>query len=243
MLLPMFATEIQLGLIPTLNGYLFNLRSRSLNDLLWTGIQLPTCYIAAKILDNERYRRKVRGYVGIGIATITFSVGYILVLVQIKHYNIDRNNTPPGYDWTDPHFLGMVFMELFFGFSYAFHHMLIQWVLSSMTNDPQILARYSGMFKGIDSGGVAIAYGLESALVPYIDQAVWGAVVMWASIPLLVFVVYKYTTDTNYFKESVVIPPKHVEDEMREAGLVEISSKKESEVEITVETDSTSERD
>ena len=197
----------------------------------------------AKVLDNSRYRRRIRGYMGITISAVTFSAVFIICLVQIKHYNINRNDPPPGYDWTDSEFLGIVFMQLLSGFSYAGHHMVIQWVLSSMTNDPQVLARYSGMFKGIDSAGVAVAYGLESALVPYVDQAIWASVLMWASLPPLIFVVYKYTTDTNYFKEDTVIPPKHVEDEMREAGLVEISSKKENEVEITVETDSTSERD
>ena len=58
-----------------------------------------------------------------------------------------RELPSPNYDWTDPEFAGIMIMYLIFGCLYALHHMLVQWVISSWTNDPVMLARYAGLFK------------------------------------------------------------------------------------------------
>ena len=87
-----------------------------------------------------------------------------------KKNNLDRNLPPPNYDWTDPEFAGIMITYLIFGCLYAIHHMLIQWVISSWTNDPVMLARYAGLFKGILSAGLCVGFDLEAAGVSYMVQ-------------------------------------------------------------------------
>ena len=41
------------------------------------------------------------------------------------------------------------------------------------TNDPQILARYSGVFKSGCSAGMCISFGVDGAGVEYLTEAIW----------------------------------------------------------------------
>lgn len=125
-----------------------------------------------------------------------------------KKNNLDRNLPPPNYDWTDPEFAGIMITYLIFGCLYAIHHMLIQWVISSWTNDPVMLARYAGLFKGILSAGLCVGFDLEAAGVSYMVQTIIQMTLMYTSLPVIAWLIYKYTNDTNYFIESDVIPPK-----------------------------------
>jgi hypothetical protein len=45
-------------------------------------------------------------------------------------------------------------------------------------------------------------------------------IVMYVSLPIILYLIYTYTTDTNYFMEDTVIPPQRIEEAMLAAGLV-----------------------
>ncbi|KAH8549485.1 hypothetical protein BGW37DRAFT_469008 [Umbelopsis sp. PMI_123] len=220
LLLPMFCTEITLSFVPTINAYAFNLRTRSLNNVLYNAIQIPTCLLYSRVLDNTRFRRRVRGMTGLAISSSLIITSWVITLVMLKRYNIENNIPSPNYDWTDPEFAGLTIQYLIFGCLYALHHMLVQWILSSWTNDPTQLARYAGLFKGILSAGLCVGFGLESAGVSYWAQACFQMSLQFISLPILLYLIFKYTKDTNYFIEKNVIPPQHVESEMIAAGKV-----------------------
>jgi hypothetical protein len=220
LLIPMFGTEIALSFVPTINAYAFNLRTRSLNNVLYQAIQIPTCFLYARVLDNEHFRRRVRGYLGLALSSALIIAGWIIVLVMLKRHNLVREAPSPNYDWTDPEFAGIMIMYLIFGCLYALHHMLVQWVISSWTNEPVVLARYAGLFKGILSAGLCLGFGLEAANVSYWNQALFQMIIMYVSLPIILYLIYTYTTDTNYFIEDTVIPPQRIEQAMLAAGLV-----------------------
>lgn len=77
LILPMFATDLTLGLIPTLNAHSCNLRTRSLNNLLYWGIQIPTTLIYGMVLDNDKYVRRTRGLIGLAINVLVSVVGWV----------------------------------------------------------------------------------------------------------------------------------------------------------------------
>jgi len=73
---PIFAAEMALALQSSLNGYYFNLRTRSLNNVMFNFIQLPASFGMTYILDNTRFgKRKMRSLIGITVmSAITLGV-------------------------------------------------------------------------------------------------------------------------------------------------------------------------
>ena len=76
----------------------------------------------------------------------------------------------------------------------------------------------SGLFVGVLSSGTAISFGVDATAPPYENEnaAYFSlATICW---PILAFVAWKCTTDTNYMKEDTVIVPLHVRKAMHLEG-------------------------
>lgn len=43
------------------------------------------------------------------------------------------------------------------------YQIVAQWIVSALTNDPEVLARYAGFAKGCLGGGLAASFGIESS--------------------------------------------------------------------------------
>lgn len=96
---------------------------------------------------------------------------------------------------------------------------MVIYVYSTFTNDPRKTAAMSGLFVGILSSGTAISFGVDATAPPYENEnaAYFSlATICW---PILAFVAYKCTTDTNYGTEHDVVVPIHVRKELQIDGL------------------------
>ena len=233
LIIPMAATEMSSALIPTISAYSFNLRTRALNGVLFWAIQIPSTFLFGLVLDNKRFSRRVRGMMALTISLAIVMTSWGLTIgVQIKH-GLKRDAPSPAWDWTDGPFSEFLFVILLTGIAYAIDQMMVMWVISAFSNEPKLLARYGGFFKGMLSAGLCIAFGLEAGGVSYLfvinllarrsntnmticrAQTITQTLLMVISFPIMYFLVFKFVSDTNYFSESNVIPPDHV---MREHG-------------------------
>ncbi|KAH8694312.1 membrane transporter [Talaromyces proteolyticus] len=213
LIVPMIATEMSSALIPTLSAYSFNLRTRSLNGVLFWAIQIPATFLYGLVLDNSRFRRRVRGLTALSIALVMVIISWTLsFIIQVK-YHLKRDLPSPAWDWTDSAFVEFSIMVIFTGIAYAIDQMVVMWVISAFSNEPRLLARYGGFFKGMLSAGLCIAFGMESGKVSYLNQTITQSVLMIISFPILYYIVMKCVPDTNYFSEDNVIPPQHVGSE------------------------------
>ena len=86
LLLPMFATEIMLAIIPTLNAFSCNLRTRSFNNFLFQVIQIPTAYLFGLVLDKLPLARPKRGLVALGISFSVTLVGWVRTSPYLLQY-------------------------------------------------------------------------------------------------------------------------------------------------------------
>jgi hypothetical protein len=159
----MAATEMSSALIPTLSAYSFNLRTRSLNSVLFWGIQIPATFLFSLILDNTKFRRRARGIIALMVSLVIVGASWgLTIAVQVKH-GLVRDAKSPAWDWTD-----FLFVILLTGIAYAIDQMMVMWVISAFSNEPKLLARYGGFFKGMLSAGLCIAFGLEAGGVSYL---------------------------------------------------------------------------
>ncbi|KAH0334983.1 membrane transporter, partial [Aureobasidium melanogenum] len=215
LIIPMFATEMSSSLIPTISAYSFNLRTRSLNSVIFWGVQIPSTLAFGWVLDNDKFKRRMRGIMALSISCLIVILSWALAIaVQVKH-DLIRGKPSPEWDWSDNEFVEFFFVIIFTGIAYAIDQMMVMWVISAFSNEPRLLARYGGFFKGMLSAGLCVAFGMEAGGVSYLGQTIFQTCLMAVSFPIMFFLVLKCVTDTNYFCEEGVIPPQHVIDEQK----------------------------
>ncbi|RDW90964.1 putative membrane transporter protein [Coleophoma crateriformis] len=221
-LLPaMFVGEMCLALVSSINAYYFNLRTRTLNNLLFQVIMIPAPICLALIMDNPRIAsRRTKGLLGavsMGIITLAATGGLLGWVIQ---NDVNRNNASPGVDWSDSAFAAGFILYLLFGIVYACFQIAVQWTLGSLTNDPVLCARYSGAFKGTVSFGMCISFTIDSQNVSYRNQIIIQLVLYVVGLASLFYVIAVYVTETNYFTEANVIVPASVEEKAVILGAV-----------------------
>lgn len=118
-----------------------------------------------------------------------------------------------------------------------FQNMVI-YILGTLTNEPRKTAAIGGLFVGsklefrdldaasnsadhtvVLSSGTAVSFGVDATAQPYENEN--GAYFALTTIcwPILYYIVWKCTTETNYLSEEGVIAPVHVRKEMGIEGV------------------------
>ncbi|KAK7533803.1 major facilitator superfamily domain-containing protein [Phyllosticta citribraziliensis] len=222
LLLPaMFVGEMCLALVSSINGHYFNLRTRSLTNLLFQFIMIPTPLAMAWVMDNKRIKsRRKKGMMGslmMGVITMGATVG---LLIWIIVNDIDANDPAPGIDWSDPSFASGFILYLLFGIVYATFQICVQWTMSALTNDPVLCARYAGAFKGTVSLGMCVSFVMDSEGISYLTQTIIQLCLYAVGLVSLYGVIWFYVRETNYFLEEAVIVPRRIEEEAAVMGLV-----------------------
>ncbi|EAT82281.2 hypothetical protein SNOG_09946 [Parastagonospora nodorum SN15] len=113
--------------------------------------------------------------------------------------------------WVEPRF-GWIFVLFMLNwvFSQLWHNIVYYWI-GALTNSPQKLTHYVGVFRGVLGAGEAIVFGLDSIKIPYIAEA--GGILLFYVIGICVFYylgIY-HMKDTNYDRaEEGAVVPNHV---------------------------------
>ncbi|OQV07673.1 hypothetical protein CLAIMM_12073 [Cladophialophora immunda] len=220
MLLPaIFVAEMALALQSSLNGYYFNLRTRSLNNVMFNFIQLPASFGMTYILDNPRFgRRKTRALIGISVmSAITLAICAAEAAWLAEHH-LNRHEAGPSTDWTDPAFAGAFVIYVIYGSVYSIYQIATQYVICALTNDPERLARRASCFRGTTALGMMFSFIIDGNGGTYITQLSFQFACYFVGILFLYTVTVFYVGDTNYFHEDTVIVPKHIEEDAARLG-------------------------
>lgn len=182
------------------------------------------------VLDYSGWGRRKRGLVGLTGVCIPLVIAWVWEMVcvgidgsltrtnitQIRTRNYDRNNPPANpTDWDEPKFGWIFFLFMLnWTFSQLWHNIVYYWI-GALTNSPQKLTHYVGVFRGVLGAGEAICFGLDSIKIPFIAEA--GGILLFYVIGIASFYylgIY-HMQDTNYDRteEGVVIPNHILETE------------------------------
>ncbi|KIX94203.1 uncharacterized protein Z520_10230 [Fonsecaea multimorphosa CBS 102226] len=217
-----FVAEMNLALLSSINGYYFNLRTRSLNNVMFQFIMMPCPLLLAYIMDTSYIKsRRTRGMIGaIIVGTLCLATNAGLAAWITKNDVNRQTNTPPGVDWSDDGFGAGFVLYLLSGIIYATYQIVVQWTLGALTNDPVQCSRLAGLFKGTTSLGMCISFVLDSKNVSYIDQLIVQFTLYAVGLVFLLGIIWFCVKDTNYFLEDNVIVPHRWEERARIDGLV-----------------------
>lgn len=96
------------------NGAYFNIRTRSLNSLLYWLSQMIGAFVFGKLLDLKFLSRTMRAKLNLGLLfVLTMGIwggGYAF------QRTYDRQSVKPDMDWSSPGYIGPMFLYMFYGF-------------------------------------------------------------------------------------------------------------------------------
>lgn len=75
--------------------------------------------------------------------------------------------------------------------------------MSCITNDPFRLARMAGYYKGVQSAGAAVSFGMDAVATPFLTEHLVSWIILLVSLPLCGYVLWT-ANETNYEVEGVV---------------------------------------
>lgn len=170
----------------------FNIRTRSLNNLMYWMAQIIAAYAFGLLLDWTRFGRRARAFAGLAglfaVTMIIWGCGYAFQRTYTRA-SVASGETPL-IDWTDSAFPAPFVLYWFYGFFDAVWQAYVYWLMGALSNSSSRLAYFAGMYKGLQSAGAAIMYSLDNWQKPYMTLFAINWALLPASLVIALPVVY-----------------------------------------------------
>lgn len=172
------------------NGAHFNVRTRSLNNVLYWMSQIIGAVIFGNCLDISRFSRSLRAkisYIALGVLTfVIWGGGWAWQKNQptreeVTAAALDKTGQTPPFpiDWSEGStYIAPMFLFIFYGIFDAAWQTCIYWYMGALSNSGRRAANYAGFYKGIQSAGAAVFWRLDALHVSFdtVFGATWGLV-------------------------------------------------------------------
>ncbi|KAK4489805.1 hypothetical protein RD792_000448 [Penstemon davidsonii] len=194
------------------NGVLFNVRTRGLNNIFYWAAQMIGSVFIGYVMDFSFKSRRARGLFGVGVVavfgTAIWGGGLAKQLDYTRHDSLIKMDFKDGPDYAGPFVL-----YFSYGLLDAMFQSMVYWVIGALADDSEVLSRYVGFYKGVQSAGAAVAWQIDSHNVPYLNELITNWALMTVSFPLLVVLIIKAVKDDDEVegksKEGGTIPGIH----------------------------------
>lgn len=194
------------------NGYFFNVRTRSINGLIYGIAEFIGCSTIA-LLDWNIVPRRTRAIAGWSVVLLMVLVVNICGYFPTANSNRAIPYTPP-LDTSSPLATTYITLYFFYGFQDGVFQAFAFWIIGALSNDPYILSTYSALYKTFAAVGAAIAFGMDADKVSFIRM--WGsdfAVLMFGCLCLGPLVLYRV-------KDTEMTVPDQSQENTKEQGEV-----------------------
>ncbi|XVE73584.1 hypothetical protein DITRI_Ditri11bG0130400 [Diplodiscus trichospermus] len=203
------------------NGLMFNLRTRGLNNVFYWGAQMIGSVGIGQILDLSFKSRRKRGLVGVVIVAVFATAIWAGGLVNQLHF--DKHPKRLDFKKSGNHFAGPFVLYFCYGLLDSMFQSLVYWVIGALADNSETLSRYTGFYKGVQSAGSAVAWQVDKKKVRPRNQLIVNWVLTTLSYPLLAALVYLAVKDDAISAEdadtaSGLPPPASVKDGYKELG-------------------------
>ncbi|XP_048427095.1 UNC93-like protein 1 [Pyrus x bretschneideri] len=171
------------------NQIMFNLRTRGLNNVFYWGAQMLGSVGIGYVMDFSFKSRRMRGFAGISVVGVLGTTIWIGGFVNQLNYS--RSDLPEKLDFKDSGsaFAGPFVLYFSFGLLDAMFQSMVYWVIGALADNSEILSRYVGFYKGIQSAGAAVAWQVDTRKASFLSQLVTNFALNTVSYPLLVVLI------------------------------------------------------
>ncbi|KAG0364630.1 hypothetical protein BGZ54_007320 [Gamsiella multidivaricata] len=181
------------------NGFNFNIRTRSLNSILFWVAQIIGALMIGYLLDRLPMKRPRRAMLGLIVIAALFMATWIGALImQLRHKwerKVSNSSELIDYEHADS-YPGPLSIYAMFGFCDAAFAVYCYWLMGALSNKHDELSRYAGFFKSIQSLGGAVAAPLDLAQTPLLAYLITNWILCGFSIAAM-FLVCRTITDTT----------------------------------------------
>lgn len=170
-LFPMFfASNFFYSYQGALTAALFNGRTRALVALLEGAGQVAGSLALGQLTDNLPFGRRRRALVSAAlVAALNCAVwgGGLAFQLQFARGDAVVRGQPIPWDWTAAGGVatGPILLLTAYYLADATYQGLAYYTMSALTNDPFELARMAGYYKGVQSAGAAVSFGMDAVKV------------------------------------------------------------------------------
>ncbi|ODV88848.1 hypothetical protein CANCADRAFT_32301 [Tortispora caseinolytica NRRL Y-17796] len=178
------------------NLALFNVRTRSLNNVLYWTFQIIGALIFGFLIDLKQFKRRSRAIAAwVVIFAATFIIWGFAYLSQTGYDRITEKQI--DMNWTEKNYSRYCVLYIFFGIYDSIYQSYCYWLIGALTNDPHKLALFAGFLKGIQSAGAAIVWRLDAMHAPYMNILASTWTLLGASLLFCIPIAFMKITDTT----------------------------------------------
>jgi len=189
------------------NDTLFNIRARSLNNLVYWLSQIVGSISIGFLLDQRAISRRTRAFSGWTILLGMVFIVHIWAYFYQKQYT--RASLPPDssnkLDIFDHRYTPRMWLYIFCGLLDAMWQTTAYWLIGAMSNDPAKLAYLTGFYKSIQSAGGAGAWGAEADKTPYMNMLLSTWVLLAAGLVFAFPMIYSRVKDHTELEDEILI--------------------------------------
>ncbi|EKM60588.1 uncharacterized protein PHACADRAFT_246612 [Phanerochaete carnosa HHB-10118-sp] len=153
------------------NGAIFNIRARSLNNLVYWLAQIVGSVSIGFLLDQRSLSRRFRAFSGWCVLFVMVFVVHIWAYFYQRQYTRAQvvANGYHKYDIYDHGYAPRILLYIFCGLLDAMWQTTAYWVMGAMSNDPAKLAHFTGFYKSIQSAGAAGIWRADAVGIPFMS--------------------------------------------------------------------------
>ncbi|KAF8060873.1 MFS general substrate transporter [Lyophyllum atratum] len=152
------------------NNALFNIRARSLNNLVYWLAQIVGSISIGFLLDQQTIARRTRAFAGWSILLIMVFIVHTWAYFYQKDYT--RESIPPDaqkMDIFDNGYTPRILLYIVCGLLDAMWQTTAYWIMGAMSNDPGKLAHFTGFYKSFQSAGGAGIWRADGVKTPFMN--------------------------------------------------------------------------
>jgi len=189
-----------------INNLYYNIRSRGLNSALYWASQMFGSVVISYVLDVAKWTTRKRGIWGWVLVFVEFNVAFAMACYLVYGFEggVDKDNkiaNPIDFKESSRSWYPTCTM-IMFAIGDAFLQTYAYWLMGSLAkDDTKLCARYTGFYKGVQSAGAAVAWGIDlQASITYEIQ-MWINWVLYVVSMLLAFVcVWRLSNELSVMK-------------------------------------------
>ncbi|TFK71739.1 MFS general substrate transporter [Pluteus cervinus] len=150
------------------NAAIFNIRARSLNNVVYWVSQIVGSVSIGLLLDRHTLSRRTRALTGWTVLFLMVFVVHIWGYFYQREYT-RGSLTEVKIDIYDKAYIGRVWLYIFCGLLDAMWQTTAYWIMGAMSNDPAKLAHFTGFYKSIQSAGAAGIWRADAVKTPFMN--------------------------------------------------------------------------
>ncbi|KAL6654851.1 hypothetical protein ACP70R_008316 [Stipagrostis hirtigluma subsp. patula] len=179
------------------NGLLFTTRTRGLNNVFYGAAQMLGSAGIGCLLDFGLAGLRRRGLAGVAVVSVLGAAVWGGGLANQLRYR-DGRWEEELIDFKDGRrYVGPCLLYFSYGLLDAVFQSLVYWIIGALTDESQMLSRYVGFFKGVQSAGAAVAWQIDTRHIPLMSQLIVNWALMTFSYPLLALLVFLAVKDED----------------------------------------------